>query len=120
MNRVICSSMPTASKEHTCSLCECKIEKGRRYHSYTCIHDEGQIYVWKGHEECLTVARELEMFGNNEDGELTHDAFVEEIDDYIYGTHDDECLPDWLDLSIFGKVCKIMAERKIESVKQRL
>lgn len=59
-----------ARKDHVCNFCSGKIKKGEKYNIQT-IKDDGEIYTWKAHFECLMVVRD----SDRDDEPLTEDDF---------------------------------------------
>jgi hypothetical protein len=64
-----------ARKEHTCSYCNGKIEKGKEY-EYAKLVYEGRLYEWKNHLDCGFVARELWAYIDPAEG-MTEEDFQE-------------------------------------------
>lgn len=64
-----------ARKDHRCDFCQYPIHRGDTYirstHTYC-----GDIYTWKSHEECATLADKLNMYEDCDEG-LTSDGFQE-------------------------------------------
>lgn len=77
---VINSCYRKARKEHTCDLCNCKIEKGEKYH-YSFIRN-GDTYEWKSHLECEFVCTEIEDLIFYLDG-ITSDEYQEGLREFI-------------------------------------
>lgn len=62
-------------KEHRCDLCGCRIEKGERHRMQRNLFD-GAFYVWREHLVCHSVASQLKMYKECDDG-LTESIFQE-------------------------------------------
>lgn len=83
---------PTARKEHKCEYCGGIIHVGEKYDRQTIVFD-GRIYDWICHIECTQLAYELDMFDDCYDG-LDSDAFIENLNQYVYDFHYDEEIED--------------------------
>lgn len=83
------TAVHTARKKHQCDFCRGPISPGEKYECSTLVYD-GDLYQWKSHPECSTVASELDMYDYCDDEGVTHDDFVCSIDQYVY----DECYDD--------------------------
>lgn len=104
---------PIAKKEHRCMLCGDTIKKGQRYERQTCT--DGYMYDFICHDECSEVANKLELYDDCDNG-LHEDEFLEAIRDYVCEMHTDDELddisPEWVNLSDYESVCKILDELK--------
>ena len=89
MITVLKDSHPVARKEHRCLLCNGTINKGQRYYRQTCVYDAAP-YDWIEHDECHEVARELYMYRDCDDEELTDEIFREDIDEFIWDNFSEE------------------------------
>lgn len=83
------TAVHTARKKHQCDFCRGPISPGEKYECSTLVYD-GDLYQWKSHPECSAVASELGMYDNCDDEGVTHDDFINSIDQYVY----DECYDD--------------------------
>lgn len=111
---VLRETTPIAKKDHICMLCGCSIPKGQKYRCQTNVYDSVP-YLFKCHQECHEVARELDMYFDCEyDEGLTDDFFQDTIAEYIYDNHYDKDAEDisneWQDLTHYEEVCKILEE----------
>ena len=72
-----------AIKDHRCSYCNEKIPVGSTYLKSTHKYD-GDVYDWKAHVYCHTLAHDLNMFEDADEG-VTGEMFAE----YVHTFHDD-------------------------------
>lgn len=84
---------PIAKKAHTCMYCGCKIPVGEKYKRDTLIYD-GDLYDWIAHEDCQTIAVELNMFDYVDDNGLSGEDFDTNIDQYLYDNYEDKEIED--------------------------
>ena len=106
-------TMPVANKEHTCNWCGGKIVKGEKYNRQTILFD-GRIYDWVSHLDGLELTCLLNMYDYDCGEGISEDTFQECVDEYIYAHHydkgADEIEKEWQNLSLYGKVVKIVKE----------
>lgn len=76
---VIRETRPKAQKDHICDWCELPIKKGAKYHSAIIVDTE--IYNWRNHIRCMSIADKLNMFDCVVDGGLDASGFREIISD---------------------------------------
>ena len=113
---LINESNPIARKEHICDLCSRKISKGQRYRRQFIRDDSGEVWSFKGHEECC----ELESIIDFSDYEgVDCDAFEEAIINYVQEYHND--VKDALNIAYqnrkyYDLVKMILAELKEEGI----
>ena len=62
-----------ARKDHKCSWCELKINKGEIYENTPMVSDG--FYVWKSHLDCKKLTNALNMWQNVDFDGLTSDDF---------------------------------------------
>lgn len=115
---VLSNSTPTARKSHICMFCGGIIAKGKKYRRQVNIID-GEIEVFKCHEECQDLAHRLDMYDDcDPDYGLTDEMFCIEIDNYIDAKHYDmeteELETEWHNLTRCQQVLKILEELKSE------
>ena len=84
---LINESNPIARKEHICNLCSRKISKGQRYRRQFIRGDGGEIWSFKGHEECCELTSIID-FSDYEGVDC--DAFEEAIINYVQEYHQGE------------------------------
>ena len=113
MPTILRESKPIARKEHRCSYCGAKIEKGIKYRRATLKYD-GDIYDWVEHFECHEITHELDMWNGVYDEGLTSESFCDTINDYIWEHHYDkeidDIAEDWQHLTTHEAVLKILKE----------
>ena len=68
-----------ANKPHLCCFCEGIIEIGELYNNQL-NKDDGEIYTWKTHLKCDSIAFKLDMYDDCSEG-LTGDAFQDCINE---------------------------------------
>lgn len=91
---VLRNTTPTARKEHKCEFCGGMIAIGEKYERQTNNYD-GQLYDWVCHCECSQVASfMLRMYDECDDNGLNDDAFIENLNQYVYDNHYDEEIDD--------------------------
>ena len=105
----ILTTRPIARKNYFCNLCNDYILKGTKHECQVNKFD-GDIYTWRGHEECCKLAEKLDMYHecDYEEG-LTDDFFCDFVSQYII----DNCLTEeneseWDGLTTFEQVKKIV------------
>lgn len=62
-----------ARKEYTCDYCGGKIDKGERYDYYKGVND-GEIFVWRSHLSCQSVADSIWDYCDLDEG-MSEDDF---------------------------------------------
>tara|TARA_R110000822_G_scaffold25937_17_gene78523 strand:- start:7502 stop:7834 length:333 start_codon:yes stop_codon:yes gene_type:complete len=72
---ILDSKIVKARKEHNCSFCHSKINKGENYWNDTIVNDGG-LYTWKAHTKCHDISHKLKMYDDAIDG-VDSDMFVE-------------------------------------------
>lgn len=83
---LIDESKPITRKEHICDLCSRKISKGQRYRRQFIRGDGGEIWSFKGHEECCELTSIIDF--SDYEG-VDYDAFEEAITNYVQEYHND-------------------------------
>ena len=83
---LIDESNPIARKEHICDLCSRKISKGQRYRRQFIRDDSGEVWSFKGHEECCELTSIID-FSDYEGVDCN--AFEEAITNYVQEYHND-------------------------------
>lgn len=65
--KVLSKKEPKARKEHVCNWCGGVIEVGE---VYDCSFNSycGDVYTWKNHKRCMSIAHKLNMFENCDEG----------------------------------------------------
>lgn len=76
-----------ARKEHICDLCSRKISKGQKYRRQFIRDDSGEVWSFKGHEECCELTSIID-FSDYYEG-VDCDAFEEAITNYVQKYHND-------------------------------
>lgn len=99
---------PVARKQHTCMLCNCKIEKGQRYYRQTCVYDA--VYDFIEHEECRAISIELDMYDDLDYDGLTDELFATDIDQYIYDNYPEKEADKLNAMSYYDRVCHVMKD----------
>lgn len=113
---------PVARKEHKCMFCGGTIKVGKKYNRQTNVYD-GAVYDFTAHEECTSVAHELNMYDDCDDNGLGEEVFCETLDEYVYANHYDDNTDDidvdW-QLSHYEIAKKILEELSRESNEYKL
>lgn len=84
---LINESNPIARKEYRCELCNRIIHKGQRYRRQFIRGDSGEVWSFKGHEECCELTSIID-FSDYYEG-VDCDAFEEAITNYVQEYHND-------------------------------
>lgn len=114
---LIDESNPIARKEHICDLCSRKISKGQRYRRQFIRDDSGEVWSFKGHEECCELTSIID-FSDYEGVDCN--AFEEAITNYVQEYHNDT--EDAIKIAFqnrdyYGLVKMILAELKEKEIK---
>ena len=67
---------PKANKDHICQFCGEVIKKGEVYNSSTNKYD-GELYIWKCHEDCMSLTSSLNMGDYDQGNGIDQDTFTE-------------------------------------------
>ena len=115
---LINKSKPVARKEHICDLCSRKISKDQRYRRQFIRGDCGEVWSFKGHEECCELTSIID-FSDYYEG-VDCDAFEEAITSYVQEYHNDA--EDALNIAYqnrkyYDLVKMILAELKEKGIK---
>ena len=84
---LIDESKPIARKDYVCDLCSRKISKGQRYRRQFIRDDGGEVWSFKGHEECCELTSVID-FSDYYEG-VDNYAFEEAITSYVQEYHND-------------------------------
>lgn len=117
--RQLKESHPTASKDHTCELCWCRIDKGQLYFRQTVVNDEGQIYDFVAHDECCDLEIKLNMDNQCDDG-LDAQTFQDTLDQHIqdnYSEEEADSIREMLPIEQVRRVLKDFDKEKLKTNK---
>ncbi len=115
---LIDESKPIARKEHICDLCSRKISKGQRYRKQFIRDDSGEVWSFKGHEECFELTSIIDFIDYYEGVDC--DAFEEAIINYVQEYHqgaEDIIKVALQNRNYYGLVKMILAELKEKGIK---
>ena len=115
---LIDESKPIARKEHVCDLCSRKICKGQRYRRQFIRGDGGEVWSFKGHEECSELTSIID-FSDYYEG-VDCDAFEEAITNYVQEYHqgaEDALNIAYQNRKYYDLVKMILAELKEKEIK---
>lgn len=84
---LIDESKPIARKDYVCDLCNRKIRKGQKYRRQFIRDDSGEVWSFKGHEECCELTSIID-FSDYYEG-VNNYAFEEAITNYVQEYHND-------------------------------
>ena len=115
---LIDESKPIARKDYVCDLCSRKICKGQRYRRQFIRDDGGEVWSFKGHEECCELTSIID-FSDCYDG-VDNYAFEEAITNYVQEYHQDT--EDIIKIAFqnrnyYGLAKMILAELKEKGIK---
>lgn len=82
---LIDESKPIARKDYVCDLCSRIISKGQRYRRQFIRGDSGEVWSFKGHEECCELTSIID-FSDYYEG-VDNYAFEEAITSYVQEYH---------------------------------
>ena len=115
---LIDESKPIARKEHVCDLCNRKISKGQRYRRQFIRGYGGEVWSFKGHEECCELTSIID-FSDYYEG-VDNYAFEEAITIYVQEYHqsaEDAIKVAFQNRNYYGLVKMILAELKEKGIK---
>ena len=84
---IISETTLTARKEHRCDLCNRIIHKGQKYRRQFIRDYSGEVWSFKGHEECCELTSIID-FSDYYEG-VDNYAFEEAITNYVQEYHND-------------------------------
>jgi hypothetical protein len=84
---LIDESKPIARKDYVCDLCNRKIRKGQKYRRQFIRDYSGEVWSFKGHEECCELTSIID-FSEYYEG-VDNYAFEEAITNYVQEYHND-------------------------------
>ena len=84
---IISETTLTARKEHRCELCNRIIHKGQKYRRQFIRDYSGEVWSFKGHEECCELTSIID-FSDYYEG-VDNYAFEEAITNYVQEYHND-------------------------------
>lgn len=84
---LIDESKPIARKDYVCDLCNRKIRKGQKYRRQFIRDYSGEVWSFKGHEECCELTSIID-FSDYYEG-VDNYAFEEAITNYVQEYHND-------------------------------
>ncbi len=84
---IISETTLTALKEHHCDLCNRIIHKGQKYRRQFIRDYSGEVWSFKGHEECCELTSTID-FSDYYEG-VDNYAFEEAITNYVQEYHND-------------------------------
>lgn len=103
---------PVAKKEHICMFCGCKINRGDTYSRKTIVND-GEIYDWICHDECLYLISVLDTQTCVDEG-VSFDDFNVSVDQYIYDNK--EKLPRNIDMMTRREQVRLIIAQEEEKI----
>ena len=84
---LIDESKPIARKDYVCDLCNRKIRKGQKCRRQFIRDDSGEVWSFKGHEECCELTSIIDVSDYYEG--VDNYAFEEAITNYVQEYHND-------------------------------
>lgn len=115
---LIDESKPIARKDYVCDLCSRKICKGQRYRRQFIRGDGGEVWSFKGHEECYELTSIID-FSDYYEG-VDNYAFEEAITSYVQEYHqgaEDVIKIAFQNQNYYGLAKMILAELKEKGIK---
>lgn len=115
---LIDETKPIARNDYICDLCSRKISKGQRYRRQFIRGDGGEVWSFKGHEECCELTSIID-FSDYYEG-VDCDAFEEAIINYVQEYHqgvEDVVKVALQNRNYYGLVKMILAELKEKGIK---
>lgn len=115
---LIDESKPIARKEYRCELCNRIIHKGQRYRRQFIRGDGGEVWSFKGHEECYELTSIID-FSDYYEG-VDNYAFEEAITSYVQEYHqgaEDVIKIAFQNQNYYGLAKMILAELKEKGIK---
>ena len=87
---LIDESKPIARKDYVCDLCSRIISKGQRYRRQFIRGDSGEVWSFKGHEECceLTSIIDFSDYYEGVDNYTFEEAITSYVQEYHQGAED--------------------------------
>ncbi len=115
---LIDESKPIARKDYVCDLCSRIISKGQRYRRQFIRGDSGEVWSFKGHEECCELTSIID-FSDYYEG-VDNYAFEEAITSYVQEYHqgaEDIIKVALQNRNYYGLAKMILAELKEKGIK---
>ena len=115
---LIDESKPIARKDYVCDLCSRIISKGQRYRRQFIRGDSGEVWSFKGHEECCELISIID-FSDYYEG-VDNYAFEEAITSYVQEYHqgaEDIIKVALQNRNYYGLAKMILAELKEKGIK---
>ena len=115
---LIDESKPIARKDYVCDLCSRKICKGQRYRRQFIRGDGGEVWSFKGHEECyeLTSIIDFSDYYEGVDNYAFEEAITSYVQEYHQGTEDVIKIA-FQNQNYYGLAKMILAELKEKGIK---
>lgn len=115
---LIDESKPVARNDYICDLCSRKISKGQRYRRQFIRGDCGDVWSFKGHDECCELTSIID-FSDYYEG-VDDYAFEEAITNYVQEYH--QSAEDAINVALqnrnyYGLVKMILEELKEKGIK---
>ena len=115
---LIDESKPIARKDYVCDLCSRIISKGQRYRRRFIRGDSGEVWSFKGHEECCELTSIIDFIDYYEG--VDNYAFEESITSYVQEYHqgaEDIIKVALQNRNYYGLAKMILAELKEKGIK---